>query len=108
MEKVIADDIYLPGDKICVANHARAGHGTYVRDGYIYAALSGRAKLEREIVANGGSTSNLRASNEHLSKSLGSNSHLTASIPIVSIKTFKDHSIVLPQIGSLVMVKVLH
>ncbi len=111
METLISEDTYLPGDKICVASSARAGYGAYVRDGFIYASLCGRVKLEREASTNGSPTSsnNTRSSNEHLAK-LTQQQLQTAtpgsSIPIVSIKTIKDQSVVLPHIGSLVMAKV--
>lgn len=78
----------IKGDKICLANQARSGYGTYTRDGYIYAALLGKAKLERELQTQ----SNDKSAN--------------ASLPLVSIKTPKDNSVVIPHIGSLVIAKV--
>jgi exosome complex RNA-binding protein Csl4 len=76
------------GDKICLANHAKSGYGTYVRDGYIYASLLGKAKLEREL------------------QDQSSDKSSSTSLPIVSIKTPKDNSVVIPHIGSLVIAKV--
>jgi exosome complex RNA-binding protein Csl4 len=117
METIISEETYLSGDKICVASSARAGYGTYVRDGAIYASLCGRVKLERELSAANPATSTTatRSSNEHLAKltqqqlTTGASSttaNSVSSIPVVSIKTLKDHSVVLPHIGSLVMAKV--
>jgi exosome complex RNA-binding protein Csl4 len=111
METIISEDTYLPGDKICVANNARAGYGTYVRDGFIFASLCGRVKLERESSGGQANQSTTRSSNEHLAKLtqqqlVGSSTNGSASMPTVSIRTLKDQSVVLPQIGSLVMAKV--
>lgn len=77
------------GDKICLASHARNGYGTYVRDGYIYAALLGRARIEREIV--------IQSTDKTATGS---------SLPTLSIKTLKDNSVVIPLIGGLVIARV--
>ena len=77
------------GDKICLANHARNGYGTYVRDGFIYASLLGRAKIERELAVQ---------SNDKTATG--------SSLPSISIKTLKDNSVVIPLIGGLVIARV--
>ncbi len=80
---------FFKGDKICVASHARTGYGTYVRDGYIYASLLGRAKIEREVA--------VQSSDKTATGS---------SLPTVSIKTLKDNSVVIPLIGGLVIARI--
>ena len=92
METIISEDTYVPGDKICLASHARSGSGTYVRDGFIYASLLGNAKIERELSASS------KNDNSKSSSSL---------LPLVSIKTIKDNFVVIPHVGSLVIAKVL-
>ena len=109
METIISDETYLPGDKICVASSARAGYGTYVREGFIYASLCGKAKIERE--SNAANSNPSRSSNEHLAKLTHNQLNQTSpslgsSLAVVSVKTLKDHSVTLPHIGSLVMAKV--
>jgi len=89
MESITSEDVYTPGDQICLANQARSGYGTYTRDGYIYASLLGQVKIERELPAT----------------SQSSNTEKTA-VPVVSIKTLKDNSVVIPHIGSLVIAKI--
>ena len=89
MESIVSEDTYSPGDKICQASHARSGYGTYVRDGYIYASLLGRAKIERELTVQ---------SNDKTATG--------SSLPTLSIKTLKDNSVVIPVIGGLVIAKV--
>lgn len=78
-----------------MATHARHGHGTYVRDGFIYASLLGKAHIEREIVSKDGSKSSGNSQQSHQS-----------SMPIVSVKSLKDNLVVIPHIGSLVIAKV--
>lgn len=75
-----------------MANHARSGYGTYVRDGFIYASLLGKAKIEREVSKSG--------------ENKTSPTQIT-SLPVVSIKTLKDNTVVIPTIGSLVIAKVI-
>jgi hypothetical protein len=53
--------------------------------------LLGKAKIEREISPN----KNGEAKPSH-----------TASLPVVSIKTLKENTVVIPHIGSLVIAKV--
>jgi hypothetical protein len=72
-----------------LANHARSGYGTYVRDGYIYASLLGQAKVERELT--------VQSSDKTATGS---------SMPAISIKTLKNNSVVIPLIGGLVIAKV--
>ncbi len=83
----------LQGDRICVATHARGGYGTYTRDGYIYASLVGKVKIEREI-------------NNSKSNEIKNSQQLVSSLPIVSMKTIKESSVVIPFIGSLVIARV--
>ena len=58
-----------------------------MRDGFIYASLVGKAKIEREQLKNEKSPSQ-------------------ASLPVVSIKTLKDNVVVIPHVGSLVVARV--
>ena len=92
MESITSEDTYIPGEKICSASHARSGYGTYVRDGFIYASLVGKAKIEREISTKTGEN---KTSPQQIT-----------SMPIVSIKTLKENLVIIPHIGSLVIAKV--
>jgi hypothetical protein len=55
--------------------------------------LLGKAKIEREINAN--------------KNGEGKQSH-SASLPIVSVKTLKENTVVIPHIGSLIIAKVFY
>lgn len=100
-----SEDIYLPGDKICAASNVRAGHGTYIRDGFVYASLAGHARLDRD--SSNGSNSSLTNNNGSFKSSTEQlNVKTSLTMSQVSIKTLKGHSVVLPHIGSLVMAKV--
>jgi len=76
-----------------VATHARGSYGTYTRDGYIYASLLGKVKIEREM-------------NNSKSNEIKNSQQLVSQLPIVSMKTIKDSSVVIPFIGSLVIARV--
>jgi exosome complex RNA-binding protein Rrp4 len=86
METTLSEEIYIPGDKICLSNSGQSGYGTYSRDGIIYASLMGRVQVDKEI---------------------NTNEKSNTSAPTVSIKTFKDNNVVIPSIGSLVISKVI-
>lgn len=75
-----------------MSNHARAGFGTYSRDGFIRASLLGRARIDHESL--------ITSSNGELA------SKSSSMLPIISVKTLKDNLVVIPHVGSLVIGKV--
>lgn len=123
METILSEDTYVPGDRICQATHAKSGSGTYVRDGYVCASLVGNAKLEREKLMNGNATTgdnnnhqesdNNNTTNNNNSNQTSPESHSSSgvsggsvSLPVVSIKSLKENTVVIPHIGSLVIAKI--